>query len=173
MLRAQKSIVSVPSRGILFPNERHRIYDDILNEWFPSPLGVSYFQISRPNNSLNCFRPFCFRPLSGYLISKYEKDGVIIAKGNGFPSPLGVSYFQMNFQKRYWHQAMFPSPLGVSYFQIVYHDHLTFFWFSFPSPLGVSYFQIMADYWEDKKGNSGFRPLSGYLISKSDRKYHE
>ena len=36
--------VSVPSRGILFPNIDN-IFDVALETMFPSPLGVSYFQI--------------------------------------------------------------------------------------------------------------------------------
>ena len=36
----------------------------------------------------------------------------------------------------------------------------------FPSPLGVSYFQIEAGFYFYAKTASGFRPLSGYLISK-------
>ena len=38
-----------------------------------------------------------FRPLSGYLISKYASCGYSIDNyyGKKFPSPLGVSYFQM------------------------------------------------------------------------------
>ena len=35
-----------------------------------------------------------FRPLSGYLISKFIKAAGVTA-GRVFPSPLGVSYFQM------------------------------------------------------------------------------
>ena len=84
---------------------------------FPSPLGVSYFQISVVNlkggRNMNNFRPlsgyliskcferipiakstFNFRPLSGYLISKYlleEYNRKLVE----FPSPLGVSYFQI------------------------------------------------------------------------------
>ena len=44
------NLVSVPSRGILFPNitmEEDLIY---VEKWFPSPLGVSYFQIGGINN---------------------------------------------------------------------------------------------------------------------------
>ena len=36
--------VSVPSRGILFPNGFHEDESDWMTE-FPSPLGASYFQI--------------------------------------------------------------------------------------------------------------------------------
>ena len=37
----------------------------------------------------------CFRPLSGYLISKYELFPKKRKSYNVFPSPLGVSYFQI------------------------------------------------------------------------------
>ena len=36
---------------------------------FPSPLGVSYFQIGKADIE-RLSEYFCFRPLSGYLISK-------------------------------------------------------------------------------------------------------
>ena len=87
-------IVSVPSRGILFPNSNRHRYDRHIKK--------------------------CFRPLSGHLISKYllmivaismtscvsvPSRGILFPNGNctvfmrmkvtGFPSPLGASYFQM------------------------------------------------------------------------------
>ena len=41
--------VSVPSRGILFPNEMQvKINREVLSK-FPSPLGASYFQIKKRN----------------------------------------------------------------------------------------------------------------------------
>ena len=61
--------VSVPSRGILFPNTVSN-FSTTLFTLFPSPLGVSYFQISSS-----------FPPLNN--------DDIM------FPSPLGVSYFQI------------------------------------------------------------------------------
>ena len=39
-------VVSVPSRGILFPNGELLSWFDSMTSQFPSPLGVSYFQIS-------------------------------------------------------------------------------------------------------------------------------
>ena len=111
-----------------------------------------------------------FRPLSGYLISKW-----IWVSGNTyeckFPSPLGVSYFQISkefFFRNLFHNV-FPSPLGVSYFQISLKvcKRCLLLLKKFPSPLGVSYFQIG---WRKsmtrKEKVMGFRPLSGYLISK-------
>ena len=38
--------VSVPSRGILFPNNQNELYHYGVHG-FPSPLGVSYFQIHK------------------------------------------------------------------------------------------------------------------------------
>ncbi len=61
-----------------------------------------------------------FRPLSGYLISKYNAHAFERYDNLKFPSPLGVSYFQI--AAKYWKDLkndLFPSPLGVSYFQIV------------------------------------------------------
>ena len=110
---------------------------------FPSPLGVSYFQIiwRSLRNASYGFRPLSgyliskygrnkmlmvfnfnisFRPLSGYLISKYYNDTCVPKTMKVFPSPLGVSYFQMmlvNSSKNV--MKVFPSPLGVSYFQII------------------------------------------------------
>ena len=85
--------VSVPSRGILFPNSNYGTAK-VVAYVFPSPLGVSYFQIR--------------------YISAIE------SMADAFPSPLGVSYFQIKIVKllHYAGKAKFPSPLGVSYFQI-------------------------------------------------------
>ena len=90
--------------------------DELWSTLFPSPLGVSYFQI------------FIWQACK---VSKM------------FPSPLGVSYFQIKYVDvavRVSHD-LFPSPLGVSYFQMkkTYFEKERI---KFPSPLGVSYFQI-------------------------------
>ena len=134
-------LVSVPSRGILFPNNIVLGGTSTKTVMFPSPLGVSYFQIKRA-------RSYC----------------LMLA---GFPSPLGVSYFQITlkhlngqktnfvsvpsrgilfpnyvalaFEKKIYFR--FPSPLGVSYFQILVKAVKADL-YGFPSPLGVSYFQI-------------------------------
>ena len=60
--------VSVPSRGILFPNQ-NRNWENSAVKLFPSPLGVSYFQMQFPF-PVKKISGQCFRPLSGYLISK-------------------------------------------------------------------------------------------------------
>ena len=61
---------------------------------FPSPLGVSYFQMA----------------------AKTEEDKLF----STFPSPLGVSYFQIMICCYFGvNEEWFPSPLGVSYFQIL------------------------------------------------------
>ena len=64
-----KSWVSVPSRGILFPNFYVNISTD-QQTVFPSPLGASYFQMATANKT-------------------------IAIKMLKFPSPLGASYFQI------------------------------------------------------------------------------
>ena len=65
-----KEFVSVPSRGILFPNTR-----------------TITFTTAKAT--------VCFRPLSGHLISKLNilrwQEWVML----WFPSPLGASYFQI------------------------------------------------------------------------------
>ena len=64
---------------------------------FPSPLGVSYFQI------------LIFALFIGWVFM--------------FPSPLGVSYFQITVIKSANVDChSFPSPLGVSYFQILFRN---------------------------------------------------
>ena len=110
--------VSVPSRGILFPNNGKTV---------------------EPNDGM-----IGFRPLSGHLISKSTIRTVkTLNEGDMFPSPLGASYFQINMaRKRMVTRTMFPSPLGASYFQIkgdfIMEENRN----EFPSPLGASYFQI-------------------------------
>ena len=85
-----------------------------------------------------------FRPLSGYLISKWRNR------------PFSITL------------VLFPSPLGVSYFQIRgCAQGMATAMYSFPSPLGVSYFQIGNIVEVSLKNLTCFRPLSGYLISKS------
>ena len=95
MRRLQRLLVSVPSRGILFPNGKSTLAKDI--------------------------KDMCFRPLSGYLISKLSEeleepsDYVSVpSRGILFPN-FGVhnSSCCIDFA--------FPSPLGVSYFQIESH----------------------------------------------------
>ena len=87
-------LVSVPSRGILFPNCFSYTVYRRFDSWFPSPLGASYFQMEAKEMArkrmvtfpsplgasyfqirksyfvINSFS--CFRPLSGHLISKFE-----------------------------------------------------------------------------------------------------
>ena len=115
--------VSVPSRGILFPNFFGYNYTRgwEFEKEFPSPLGVSYFQISiclygwkggcwmvsvPSRGILFPNRTFWiavmlksmtgFRPLSGYLISKFSLSlPKSVQAKSVFPSPLGVSYFQI------------------------------------------------------------------------------
>ena len=62
-------MVSVPSRGILFPNADF-FFGNASGMLFPSPLGVSYFQILDEWDEKTIYL-MGFRPLSGYLISKY------------------------------------------------------------------------------------------------------
>ena len=65
-----KMIVSVPSRGILFPNSYVLWY----SRWLPR-VSVPSRGILFPNNHYGGGRKACgklsFRPLSGYLISKW------------------------------------------------------------------------------------------------------
>ena len=98
----EASLVSVPSRGILFPNKRE-IQLKINREVFPSPLGASYFQmkatvysiekdeiVSVPSRGIlfpNMIRlklhgiwAECFRPLSGHLISKFLSKSIFPKK---------------------------------------------------------------------------------------------
>ena len=64
-----RDVVSVPSRGILFPNSVRKIQWK-MQKRFPSPLGVSYFQM--------------------HITEKQMEE-----LADRFPSPLGVSYFQI------------------------------------------------------------------------------
>ena len=83
--------VSVPSRGILFPNLNLTLMMDFVYVSVPS-RGILF-----PNSNTSCQENFqqSFRPLSGHLISKFKgaKSGELCIKL--FPSPLGASYFQM------------------------------------------------------------------------------
>ena len=112
-----ESFVSVPSRGILFPNKNCYI----MIESGAKTVSVPSRGILFPNSTVLSFIIACYM----------------------FPSPLGVSYFQiMKRQLSGEIKVMFPSPLGVSYFQMSFKHAILRIWLAFPSPLGVSYFQI-------------------------------
>ena len=118
MIITQKSVlVSVPSRGILFPNNRRKKHDKERKTVSVLSRGILF-----PNR------------MSWHV----EKDGVIVSvpsRGILFPNNIEASLHMGRMQG-------FPSPLGASYFQIC-----------FQRPLQVI-------------GCDGFRPLSGHLISK-------
>ena len=136
-------IVSVPSRGILFPNMLCNYIKSVENEEFPSPLGASYFQIITCVMILKCLKLFpsplgasyfqirqgkstidildllSFRPLSGHLISKSVTRIGYCKCGYSFRPLSGHLISKLkneNISKR--NQKGFPSPLGASYFQI-------------------------------------------------------
>ena len=92
--------VSVPSRGILFPNWMERKYIVIDENKGFRPL--SGYLISKLLYTLSTAMEalFSFRPLSGYLISKFLRTEGTHAYITVwvFPSPLGVSYFQIILQ---------------------------------------------------------------------------
>ena len=180
--------VSVPSRGILFPNtlvflitgKRYCVSVPSRGLLFPNSCKTI---ISK--------RIFGFRPLSGYLISKYKsgwtspkRNWTVSVPSRGILFPNHVNSYVLVFTYK-WVSVpsrgilfpnsytnitmiccyLFPSPLGVSYFQInklILHSFLKFL---FPSPLGVSYFQMFL-HWCLSRERLSFRPLSGYLISK-------
>ena len=85
--------VSVPSRGILFPNSNFDLrYDDLVKSFRP----LSGHLISKCKKTVT-YKHFCFgfRPLSGHLISKYFQTKALTNWIYWFPSPLGASYFQI------------------------------------------------------------------------------
>ncbi len=110
--------VSVPSRGILFPNFALQLGIEIGKASFPSPLGVSYFQIVV--KAATC-----------------TEEGTVSVPSRGILFPNALEVWMKNRRNE------FPSPLGVSYFQIGWRKSMT-----------------------RKEKVMGFRPLSGYLISK-------
>ena len=121
-LVATVDFVSVPSRGILFPNRESLTNGKTFLNWFPSPLGVSYFQIL----SLRSRAP-------EFLM---------------FPSPLGVSYFQIiSLSVPSSAQTIFVVSVPSRGILFPNMDELRNLYGSeeieFPSPLGVSYFQIL------------------------------
>ena len=116
-------LVSVPSRGILFPNCFSYTVYRRFDSWFPSPLGASYFQMEAKEMArkrmvtfpsplgasyfqirksyfvINSFS--CFRPLSGHLISNLCCVWCMVTSqlARKFPSPLGASYFQIHIKQ--------------------------------------------------------------------------
>ena len=116
-LSNSKAIISVPSRGILFPNQ-------IVNYCYT--LGSGYF-----------------RPLSGYLISKWIEADVAPMDLILFPSPLGVSYFQISV-------VNLKGGRNMNNFR----------------PLSGYLISKCFERIPIAKSTFNFRPLSGYLISK-------
>ena len=94
LIMRSDNMVSVPSRGILFPNKKIMV---IGVGWkFPSPLGVSYFQIVV--KAATCTEEGTVSvPSRGILFPNIIKRSVMHFS-LPFPSPLGVSYFQMHWR---------------------------------------------------------------------------
>ena len=60
-----------PLSGYLISkSDGFELTQNFINYVFPSPLGVSYFQIIAMVRALGITEEDSFRPLSGYLISK-------------------------------------------------------------------------------------------------------
>ena len=88
-------LVSVPSRGILFPNCFSYTVYRRFDSWFPSPLGASYFQIVlRLVYGYTSTSAKVSVPSRGILFPNTYQTGIVITFLL-FPSPLGASYFQI------------------------------------------------------------------------------
>ena len=112
-------LVSVPSRGILFPNCFSYTVYRRFDSWFPSPLGASYFQM--------------------------EAKEMARKRMVTFPSPLGASYFQIVLRLVYGYtstSAKVSVPSRGILFPNTYQTGIVITFLLFPSPLGASYFQI-------------------------------
>ena len=112
--------VSVPSRGILFPNWKGK--NDVCGScWFPSPLGVSYFQIV--TICIKLLKDMVSVPSRGIL---FPNKNLILRKKElimvSVPSR-GILFPNQGFKNGIYQFDMFPSPLGVSYFQIHVSEH--------------------------------------------------
>ena len=135
--------VSVPSRGILFPNQY--VWRVAYGVWLVS---VPSRGILFPNDipvAKKDRAKFSFRPLSGHLISKLDKEKAEDdAREYLFPSPLGASYFQIKQDEYYEKERILVSvpSRGILFPNSVERYLLTVAPTMFPSPLGASYFQI-------------------------------
>ena len=86
--------VSVPSRGILFPNQ-NKLFRYQQFQLFPSPLGASYFQMGlRLVYGYTSTSAKVSVPSRGILFPNTYQTGIVITFLL-FPSPLGASYFQI------------------------------------------------------------------------------
>ena len=133
-----------------------------------------------------------FRPLSGYLISKYNaKDKYkslmsVSVPSRGILFPNNMKKFictAVTFVSVPSRGILFPNSVSsrcriiwsfsvsVPSRGILFPNEFDFVvlkaQLKIPSPLGVSYFQILAEIGFKKIEENRFRPLSGYLISKS------
>ena len=101
-----KNTVSVPSRGILFPNG-HRVWlrERDIDVSVPS-RGILFPNSKEESDNHKEYTNYCFRPLSGYLISKFTAILFTYGIDSRFPSPLGVSYFQI-FRQLYFRQGQY------------------------------------------------------------------
>ena len=146
--RVWSSFVSVPSRDILFPNKYFKNVKTLEELRFPSPLGVSYFQIMIS----------LLLMILGTLVSVPSR-GILFPNKNLINSYNGI--------------LVFPSPLGVSYFQIMGNlILLEYIQYANFRPLSGYLFSKLEDcILHIKKNEFYFRPLSGYLISKYKKEF--
>ena len=117
--KASTQRVSVPSRGILFPNG---LLPDMINQLmllFPSPLGASYFQIFSVLISTQNFSFSVSVPSRGILFpNRLVQRAFIVCMRVSVPSR-GILFPNVKTLEDGDVLNVFPSPLGASYFQIV------------------------------------------------------
>ena len=113
---------------------KDKIYNNILQILFPSPVGVLHVSIKK---------------MVTYLKPEFE-----------FPSPVGVLHVSMPKRYRKRLKALFPSPVGVLHVSIRLTTYHGISQSVFPSPVGVLHVSIKSDNWITNK-EACFRPLSG------------
>ena len=111
------SNVSVPYRGLIFLNNRTKLYV-YLAVWFPSPTGDLYFSILHrfpEERSLKVSVPY--RGL--IFLNCYTELAKVDV--NLFPSPTGDLYFSIKESGVVYksNKSEFPSPTGDLYFSII------------------------------------------------------
>ena len=132
---------------------------------FPSPFGVSLFQIRIPSQGTKRWTIISV-PFRGLVISnKYQVDESFTRVL--FPSPFGVSLFQIQYRNCCTSSCWISVPFrGLVISNWFVGGHWNGFR-RFPSPFGVSLFQIVKDSFARNKDMEYFRPLSGSRYFKS------
>ena len=84
-----------PQQGLPIMNPMLGFVKDIVDTFgFPSPTGVTYYELSEYREPVKLTRLECFRPQQGLPIMNNGTQVQLIRLFKQFPSPTGVTYYE-------------------------------------------------------------------------------